>query len=122
MALTDPQSVTIGTDALTLPRTGSGNFSGSFASADGATKLTISHETAKRGRTRHLAKLENKKVVSDPLIPAQSVQAAISVHTVIDTPAVGYSNADAKKVVAGHIKWLNDNSQAIVERLLGNES
>lgn len=120
MAFADPQSVTIDGTANSLARTSMGTLSGAFETSDGLLQLEIQHQ--EKGRTRHLIKLSQEKQVSDPLIPAQNIKAAMSCHLVIDVPPAGYTNAEVQKVVAGLTKFLTDGSGAAVGKLLGNES
>lgn len=116
----DPQSVTISGTAVSLPRTGSGVNAGNFSSADGLTKMAISHQLGKR--TRRVIRLDNAKVAADPLLAGVNVKASMSTYLVIDQPETGYTVAEAKAVVDALVAYLAASSGSAVTRLLGGES
>lgn len=118
--LSDPQTVTINAVAQTLNRTSANNLSGSFAKDDGLVELTVSHTRGKRNR--HVIKLTHSKIAADPLLAGVNVKASMSVHTVIDGPETGYTNAEIKQVTDGYFALLAASSGAIVTKVLGNES
>lgn len=103
MALTDPQEVTIDSVAQELPRTGFGPSSGAFTKADGNLKLEVSHTS--NSRHRHLIKLSQKKVTTDPLVPSQNIAVAYSVHIVLDMPLNGVSVDELAELGAGLSDW-----------------
>lgn len=119
MAFADPQSVTINGSAKTLPRVSSGNNNGSFATADQADKLSISHSYGKR--VRHLIRLDDQKIASDPLMAGQSLPVSMSAYLVVDVPTVGYSQAEQKYVVDALVAYLTASTGARVTQLLGGE-
>ena len=122
MAFADPQSVTIGTTpgAVSLPRTGSGQDTGAFKSADGLVKFTVASSYGKR--TRRTVRLTRDATVTDPLIPAQSVQASMSCYIVVDTPVYGFTVAEQKDLVVALATFLTASSGAKVTQLLGGEN
>jgi hypothetical protein len=120
MAYQDPLSITIDGTAHSLARTGFGPASGSFATGDGTVQITVSHAYGKR--QRRLIKLTTSKVVSDPLVPDQNVRPSMSVHFVADTPANGYTVAEAKKIADGFVAFLAASTGANITKLLGGES
>lgn len=120
MSFADPQSVTINAIANSLPRTGSGEGTGDFTSADGLIKLSVSTVNGKR--SRHTLRLDHSKVAADPFISGVSVKYSMSTYIVVDTPLVGYTNADAKLVVDGFLAYLSASSGANVTKLLGGEN
>lgn len=120
MALSDPQSVTINSVAVSLPRTSSGVNSGTFTSNDGSVKMEVSHQYGKRNR--HLIKLNHQKVAPDPLISAQNIRYGMAVHLVLDTPVTGYTVAEAKQVVDGFLAALSASSGALITKLAGGEN
>lgn len=103
MALADPQSVTINSVAQSLPRTGMSADTGSFTKSDGTLKFEVSHQNA--SRFRHMVKLTNRAVVSDPLVPSQNINVNYGVHLVVDLPRNGVSVADAANLAAGLAAW-----------------
>jgi len=120
MALQDPQSITINSVAVSLPRTSSGQNSGEYTSNDGLVKETVSHQYGKRNR--HLIKVDHSKIAPDPLISAQNIKYSMSAHLVIDTPVTGYTVAEAKQVVDGLIAQLNASSGVLITKLIGGEN
>jgi len=116
----DPQSVTINAIANSLPRTGSGDNTGTFTKDDGNVVLSISHSLGKR--TRRLIKLSHRKVAADPLNAAQNLNYGMSISIVVDVPQFGYTPAEAKQVWDGFIANLAASSAANTVKFLGGES
>jgi len=120
MGFSDPQSVTINSVAISLPRTGQGVNSGNFASNDGTLKESISHSYGKRNR--HVLRLDFSKIAPNPLISAQNILFSMSTYIVVDVPVTGFTVAEAKQVVDGLTAYLTASSGAKVTQLLGGES
>lgn len=120
MSFSDPQSVTINAIAISLPRVSSGVNAGSFSSGDGLTKMSVSHQYAKR--TRRTIRLDISKVAADPLVGGQNIVYSMSTYLVIDTPLSGYTVAEAKLVIDGLVGYLAASSGARVTQLLGGEN
>ncbi len=120
MAFADPQTITINAVAQTLPRTSSGANSGSFGTADGAYKETVSHTYG--SRTRRVLRLDASKVAADPLNPTQNKPYSMSAYLVVDVPTFGYSVTEQKQVVDGLVAYLSASTGARVSQLLGGEN
>lgn len=120
MALADPQSVTINSVAVSLPRTSSAANSGVFTSNDGNVKMTVSHQYGKRNR--HLLRIDHRKIAPDPLISAQNIVHSMSFYVVADVPETGYTVAEAKQVIDGFVAALNASSGALFTKMLGGEN
>lgn len=120
MAYADPQSITVGGTAASLPRTGSGANGGSFTTSDGKYKIDVSHQYGRR--QRRTIRLTEKKISADPLIPSQNSVTSMSTYIVVDTPLNGYTTAEAKAVVDALVAFLAASSGAKVTQLLGGES
>jgi hypothetical protein len=118
--LADPQSVTINSVATSLPAIGRGVDTSSYQKDDGTTKLTISHNYAKR--TRRTVRLDFSKIAADPLISAQNIKYSMSAYLVIDTPVTGFTNTEAKYIVDALTAYLTASSGAKVTAVLGGES
>lgn len=116
----DPQSVTINSVAISLPRTSAGVLTGAFQSADGYVKETVQHAYGKR--VRRTWRIQHSKVVPDPLVPAQNTPYSMTFYVVADVPPVGYSVAEQKQVIDGFITQLNATSGALITKFLGGES
>lgn len=119
MSFADPQSVTIGS-AISLPRTSSGANVGAFTSADGSTRLSVSHAYGKR--IRRTARVDYKKLVTDPLISTNSISVSMSAYVVFDVPLLGLSASDQLAVATGLTGWLSASSNAATTKLLGGEN
>lgn len=113
----DPQTLTIDTSPISLPRIGSSLTEGSFASSDGAYGLTIGHSNGRR--VRHVAKVSSTKIVSDPLIPSTNQVVGLSAHIVVDLPRNGVSHEEAVKLAEALVAWATESN---LNKLVGNES
>lgn len=120
MAYADPQSVTIGGSATSLPRTSSGQNTGAFGAADNSVLLTVSHQYGRR--VRRVIRLTQSKISADPLTPSTNVKNSMSTMLVVDTPANGYTVAEAKAVVDALVAYLSASTGARVTQLLGGEN
>lgn len=117
---TDPQSVTYNAVAQSLPRTESGGTAASYTKDDGSFQLQVSHQATKNGRLRHLVRLDQSKVASDPFVLGISREAGASVQFVIDEPDKGqYTNAELLLLCKAAIGWMSD---ANVTKVLAGES
>lgn len=122
MAFSDPQSVTIGTTpgAVSLPRVNSGADIGTFRNYDSKTVLSVG--TAYNRRTRHTARLQFGKVVTDPLVSTTNVLAEGSVTLVVDVPPTGFSAAEQKDLALALINFLTASTNASLIKLLAGEN
>jgi hypothetical protein len=118
MAFADPQTITVNSVAQTLARTAQ-DPQGTFLTADGNYKETISH--AYNSRVRRLIRLDFQKIAADPLISAQSILYKMGVYLVFDLPKTGFTVAEAKLVSDGFLAYLTASSGAKVTQLLGGE-
>lgn len=123
MAFADPQSFTpTGGSAVSLPRVSSGVLSGQFASADGLTTLSLSHQTVSGGVKRHLYRIDQSKLVADPFIPANSRYSKAYAYLVVGQPTFGYSSAETIALAGGMLTGLSASSFAALTKLVGLES
>lgn len=121
MALSDPQTLTIGGEAATLARTGSGDGSGTFTDESGILQLKVSHSNNGK-RKRSVIRVNNLNVAPDYLNPATNVPISASFQLVIDRSTVGFTNADLKDILLGLTTWLSASSGANTAKILGGES
>jgi hypothetical protein len=122
MAVSDPQSVTIGASTISLPRTGQGIDNGVFTSADGNTRLTIQHQPAKGGRFRRLIRLDYTKVAADPFVTTVNAKYTESVYTVMDVPSVGFTAAEELDLYKGLAVLMAASTYALTTKFIGGES
>lgn len=120
MAFADPQSVTISGTPISMPRVSSGVGSGGFQSADGLTRLSVSHSYGKL--TRRVIRLDQAKIAADPLLAGVNVRAEMAGYLVIQTPLTGYDNVQAKAVIDGFLAFLTASTGAKVAQVLGGEN
>lgn len=120
MSFADPQTVTISGTPITLARTGSGLYTGTFGSNDGLAQLGISSQYGKR--TRRVLRYDTSKIAADPLISSTNVKYSMSTYIVADTPVTGYTVAEAKAVMDGFLVYLAASSGAALTKLLGGEN
>lgn len=120
MALATPQSVTINSVAISMPRVGQSLNSGKFSSNDGLVQETVSHQNGKRNR--HMFRIDHNKVAADPFLTTVNAKYSMSAYIVIDVPTVGYTVAEQKQVVDGFIAQMTATSGAIITQVLGNEN
>lgn len=118
---TDPQSLTINTVATSLPRVSVGAYNGVYASADGAVKMTISHQNRKNGAESSLVRFDQKVVVNNPLTGLPSAQ-PITTYFVVQRPAnsVGVTDAQVGYLMSAALAWLSVSANQT--KLLGLES
>lgn len=117
MAFTDPQSVTINSIAISMPRVESAGTSSKYRSADMNHGLQISHQVTSKRRARRQVKLDIRAIVPDPLTAVNDYEAA-SVYLVIDEPEYGFSDADLTLAIQGFIAWFTSGN---IAKVLGSE-
>ncbi|DAD51745.1 coat protein [ssRNA phage Esthiorhiza.2_18] len=116
----DPQSVTIGGVATSLPRVGSGIGNGVFSTPDSATTLTVSHSYGKRNR--RTAKLATKLLATDPITPSNNIPVSGAFYVVADFPVQGITPDQQKDLAAALAVWLTASTNANLIKLLGGEA
>lgn len=121
MSFADPQTVTIDSVAQAMPRVGSGPRSGTFQGADGLHKLEVSHTNSGANRNRRVIRLTQSKITTDPYNSDRNIPVSMSTFLVVDSPVVGFSNAELKLVVDGFVAYLAASSGSKVTQLLGGE-
>lgn len=116
----DPQSVTIGGDTTSLPRTGAGIGIGSFSSSDGSITLDVKQSYGRRNR--RTARLTVKTLSADPLTPSNNVPVTGAFYVVADFPVQGFTAAQQKDIAVALITRLTASSNAALVQLLGGEA
>jgi hypothetical protein len=120
MSLPDPQSVTIGGVANSLPRVSSSVNAGEFRSNDDSVKESVSHTYG--NRTRRMFRIDHNKIVPDPIVSSQNNRVSMSFYIVADVPKTGYTVAQQKEVIDGFLAQLNASSGALITKFLGGEN
>lgn len=114
----DPQSVTINSVAVSLPAVSRNSNDSQYQTADGSTKLTVSHQY-KPERNRYTVRLDASKIAADPLSSANNRVYSQSVYIVMDKPVVGFTNAEVQQLVTALTGFL---TSANTLKVLGGET
>jgi len=122
VALSDPQSVTIGTTpgAVSLPRVNTGSNVGKFSNFD--LKTTLSVQTNYGKRTRREARIDFSKIVTDPLVSTTNVLVGGTVRLNIDVPPSGFSAAEQKDLAVALLTWLTASTNANLIKVIAGEN
>lgn len=117
----DPQTVTVGGTAISLPRVPSSNSArlGEFSSNDGNTVLSVRQDKT-NNRFRREFRLTSKKIAADP-ISAVNKEASASVIIAIDEPRYGFTDVELVNLFTGLSAQLSANTNAKLNQLLGGE-
>lgn len=107
MALNDPQTLTIGAETVTLPRTSTGVDQSSYTAANQSVALQVAHSYQKR--TRRMARVSHDKITTDPLISGQNIRVGMSARIVVDVPKSGFSNEEIEHMISALGAWLTTN-------------
>lgn len=120
MALTDPQTLTIGANARTLPRTSTGQNASTYTDIDNGVEFVVSKQvTSKRVRTS--IRVNSDKIAADP-ITAVNTQLSSSIYLVIDAPPTGYTRSELKDLALALGTWMSAASAANLLKVLGGEN
>lgn len=122
MAFSDPQSITLTSGAVSLPRTASGVNTGSFTANDGTSQLVVASTGGNTKRVRRSFRLNASKIVTDPLASDRNIPVSMSVYLVVDMPPTGFSVADATDQVKALMGNLSASTYANLAKLLGGEN
>jgi len=115
----DPQSITYATVAKSLPAISRDKDSSEYRLNDSGTVYTLSLSHQFRNRNRAVARLRRDTVVTDPLIPSQSIPAGMTATLTIDFPTSGLLPADAQALAKALVTWASD---ANVLKLVNGET
>lgn len=86
--LSDPQSLTIGGDTLTLPRKLTGTDLGQFRDSNNVVEVQTTMQ--RNGRIRTVARLQQQKVTTDPLVATTNVLVSDTIALTINRPVRGF--------------------------------
>jgi hypothetical protein len=114
----DPQSVSINGVAKSCVRISSDGQKSIYRTADGLWTYTISHQTLANGRIRSLVRLDQRKVVTNPLDNTNDYDTQ-STYTVVERPEFGFSQTELEHQLLG----LNaEQDSAFVGKIYAGES
>lgn len=120
MALTDPQSVTLNSSAVSLPRVLTDTGVGTFTNYDAKTRMRVNHTYGRR--TRRNVRLDLSKITADPLVASTNREVSASVGFWVDLPVSGFSAADLEDLSKGILTWLTASSNANLKKVLAGEN
>jgi len=121
MALSDPQSVTLNSTAVSMPRVSTGENKSVYQKDDGFVKLSVFHNPSKTV-TRRVIRLDTTDVAADPLLAGVNREVPFAVYLTIVSPNVGLSLATQKDKVTGLLTAVTASSGALLTKILGGES
>lgn len=121
MALSDPQSVTIGTTpgTVSVPRIVDNPTSSVYQTSDGTVIATVGTLTGKRRRTS--IRIDLSKISADPFTPAINRKLTASAYIVVDSPLTGFTVTELKDLSLGVATWMTAGSSANLVKALGGE-
>jgi hypothetical protein len=114
--LTDPQTITIDSVEISLPRVETAGTKSIYRAADMNTTFTVSHQTTKT-RARRMIRIDKREVVADPLTAENDYEEA-SIYLVVDEPLYGFSDADLDLIIDGFLAWFTSGN---ISKVLGSE-
>jgi xylose isomerase len=113
----DPQSVTVNAVAISHARIGNSLTSSKYQSTDGTSVLSVNQSSGRRNQ--HRARLDNSKIVVDPLASDRNLPVSMSCFVQIDVPPTGYTVTEMKYQLIALADWIKAGTNA--DKLLGNE-
>ncbi len=117
--LADPQAVTVGGVAVSLPRTGIGATNADYTSADGAYRLRVT-QTSNSTTRRTSITLQSNKIAADPLTAVNTRKSDL-VGVSITAPIDGFTITELKDQVVALATALTSSSAATLVKILGGE-
>lgn len=119
MALTDPQSLTVGT-TQSLPRVLTGVQEATYQVADGTLNMRISHQVTRTNKNSLIA-ITRKKVTTDPLTDIKT-EISATLNLSIRRPLVGFTEAELLELFTGANTWGSASTNANYKSVLGLQS
>jgi hypothetical protein len=119
MALSDPQSVTVGASVNSVPRIIDNPTSSVYSTADGTVALTVGTTTGKRRRTQ--VRVDLSKIAADPFVTTINRKLSASAYIVMDAPLTGFTPAELKDLSLSLSTWMTASSSANLVKALGGE-
>jgi len=117
--LADPQSVTVGGTAISLPRVGGDLTHSDYQSADGTSLLRIQQTTNSTTRRTAII-LRTNKIAADPVTALNSRKTATwSVN--LNAPIDGFTITELRDQLIGLATALTASTGAMTSKVLGGE-
>lgn len=118
MALSDPQSITVGGTTFSLARVETAGRRSSYSDNTDTIELTVSHITTKAGRKSHQVSVRQNAVVTDP-ITSDNDEENMEFVVTMKRPARGFSVSQFQALGAAVVAWM---SSANLAKIFGEES
>lgn len=117
MALSDPQTVTIGS-AISLPQTAVSPTQTIYTSADGAVKLTV-NQTIGKDTINTMFRVDKTVVAVDPISAAnKSLTGSVWLVAKFPIKNFGFTEADKIAIVTGLTTQLYAGTNAVLKQIL----
>ncbi|DAD51611.1 coat protein [ssRNA phage Gerhypos.4_44] len=118
--LTDPQTITISSNARTLAQTDLTPASGIYTDVDNGLTLYVTQRVEKGGVRRSTVSLTTTKIAADPLTAVnQRVDDAVTIS--FKVPPSGFTKAEVAAKFAAVSTWLTASTNANLNKVLGGE-
>ena len=117
--LADPQSVTVGGTAISLPLTGSDRGSADYTSADGNSQLRVA-QTINGSSRRTVISLKTNKIAADPVTAVNSRKS--SIWTIANVaPLDGFTVVEIRDQLIGLANSLTATTGALTSKIVSGE-
>jgi hypothetical protein len=100
----EPITITVNAVAIVMNRRSSQGTSSVWSSSDNLWTLTISHQSVGKDRVRSMARLDQKKIVTNPLDSTNDWD-TFSTWTVEERPSFGFTTTEMKNQLSGFSTW-----------------
>lgn len=118
--LADPQSVTIGGTASSLPRVTTTPTGATYVVPDSTIRLELNHTYGRRNR--HMVRVRQDKIAADPLLSGTNRRLSATVGLYIDVPPEGFSITEQVALIKALTDWLTASTNANATKVVGGES
>jgi hypothetical protein len=117
--LADPQSVTVGGVAISLPRTNEAGNYADYLSADGITSLRVTQAISSNSKRSSLT-LRTAKIAADPISGLNSRKLS-NITVTMARPVDGFTVTEVKDQLVALATLLTASSAALAIKIIGGE-
>lgn len=114
--LADP--LTLG--AVSHARTRLDGSRSTYASEDGTSRITVSHQTTGKSRSRHMFRCDQDVVAANPVDATNALQ-TLGFYLVIDEPSWGFADADIVTAVNAMITLLQASTNSVMKAVIASQ-
>jgi hypothetical protein len=119
MSFGEPITITVNGVGLSFAKRETSGTSSKWSTADNLWELIISHQIIGENRVRSMARLNQRKIVTDPVDSTNDWDTS-STWLVQERPEFGFSTTELKNQVTGFTTW--DVLSATQDKILNRES